>query len=82
MLLDNGFDVNINDENGDTPLQIAIRENRPGIVKLLLEYGANVNAKDKQGLTPLFAAIVDNHPEGELRSFNPISGSGFTGFKD
>lgn len=40
-------------KKGQTPLMIAINENRVDIVKLLLKNGANMDVKDKQGKTVL-----------------------------
>ena len=48
------FDVDAKDNNGRTPLHLAVTEFlEVETVKLLVSYGANVNAKDKNGETPL-----------------------------
>ena len=39
-----------------TPLHLAVRKNRPGIVRLLLELGADPNARDATGATALATA--------------------------
>ena len=37
-----GADVNVSDQDGDTPLTLAIENNHETVVKLLLENGANL----------------------------------------
>jgi len=50
--------VNVLDEDNLTPLHIAARNGRVGVVRVLLEHGANIGAEDKIGITPLHAAVV------------------------
>ena len=45
-----GADVNVKDNNGNTPLHFAQTKE---IAENLIKYGANVNARNKQGETPL-----------------------------
>jgi uncharacterized protein len=58
-LLKNGFStaLNIQDDNGDTPLMNACAENRIDVVKLLLEYKAQTNVKNNQGHTALIKTV-------------------------
>jgi len=60
-----GAEVNAKNDNGQTPLMLAIALNQnPEIIKMLLSAGANVNAKDKNGKTPLvYAATFNQNPE-------------------
>ena len=52
-LLALGFDVNVKDYNGETPLHWAVRNKNVKLITLLLRYGANPNAKDDiAGTTP------------------------------
>jgi ankyrin repeat protein len=52
-LLDRKAAVDSKDEAfQQTPLMVAVRENRPEIVKVLLERGADVNAQTRTGETP------------------------------
>jgi ankyrin repeat protein len=57
LLIDNGIDVNAQDDDGSTPLSEAIRNKNSEIVKLLIENGVDFEIKDKDGFTPLFYAI-------------------------
>ncbi|PKK46147.1 hypothetical protein CI102_8363, partial [Trichoderma harzianum] len=53
LLLDEGFDLESQDEEGWTPLQCAAAKGREVVVRLLLQKGANIESKDKDGQTPL-----------------------------
>lgn len=57
LLLQNGFDVNSTDSDGDTPLFFSITCPFPDSVILLLKKGANPNIQNKDGITPLHLAI-------------------------
>jgi hypothetical protein len=50
-------------QDGDTPLQNAIRLARTQIVQLLIDGGANPNTKNTEGETPLETAAVRHQPE-------------------
>ena len=46
-------DINLRDQNGQTPLHITVRNNTPILTKALVQHGAKVTAKDNQGKTAL-----------------------------
>jgi ankyrin repeat protein len=52
MLIDAGADVNIQDENGLTPLHWCAYKNLPEILRMLLDAGADVNIQDEKGKRP------------------------------
>lgn len=56
FLLDYGMDVNVTDDEGNTPLHYAIQNGRVEAVQELLAKGASVNATNHLGETPLFFA--------------------------
>ena len=63
LLLDHGADVNVKDEDGETPLFCASNNGHKEIVKLLLEHGADVNAKNNYGNSPLHCVSEKGHTE-------------------
>ena len=67
LLLDSGADVNRPGSTGDnwdaTPLQHAILQRQPAVVRLLLDRGADLNRGAGPGsLAPLFLAAGDTDP--------------------
>ncbi|RPB26485.1 ankyrin, partial [Terfezia boudieri ATCC MYA-4762] len=56
ILLDNGADYDFQDEQGATPLHIAVEYDRNEIAKLLLDKGASSDIRDGDGNTPLLKA--------------------------
>ncbi|KAI1702797.1 ankyrin repeats (3 copies) domain-containing protein [Ditylenchus destructor] len=61
ILTSNGADVNARDENGETPLQMAVRRNRDVAVKALIELGADLEKVDTKNRTPLNYALKKGH---------------------
>jgi uncharacterized protein len=59
LLLDQGFDLNAANDNGDTALHLAVtNRGAPEIVRFLISRGANLKAQNKRGQTPLAAAMA------------------------
>lgn len=56
LLLQNGFDINSTDSDGNTPLYFAIIHPFPDCLKLLLDKGAKPNTQNSKGVTPLHFA--------------------------
>jgi ankyrin repeat protein len=56
MLLKNRANVNLRNNQGESPLMMAVLAMNADIAKLLLETNANVHKKDKQGCTVLHRA--------------------------
>src|SRR5438270_370032 len=76
VLLDNGADPNLQDEDGLTALMVTLSpdtwgfaENvkpdakRMAIIKALLDKGADANAKNRIGSTALMGAVSCCHPD-------------------
>jgi ankyrin repeat protein len=64
MLLERGADIECKDyNNDDTPLIMAARQKKPGVMKLLLKAGADPNKTNKFGETPLCEAVKADSPE-------------------
>jgi len=49
------------DEDGNTPLHIAVRNNSIEIVKLLLDKNVDINIKDNDGMTALHIAVLQKN---------------------
>lgn len=63
-LLDLGFDINQQDDSGNSPLHIALERNSTGVIWELLNLKADITLKNKKGQTALHLAIL--HGENEL----------------
>jgi hypothetical protein len=60
-LISAGADLNTPDAaDGETPLTLAIRSQKPANVRALLEAGVDVNLKDALGMPPLVAVVKDS----------------------
>jgi ankyrin repeat protein len=60
LLATGKVDINVKDDDGQTPLLWATQYGREAVVKLLLATGkVNVDAKDNKGRTPLFWAALN-----------------------
>jgi ankyrin repeat protein len=53
LLLEYGADPNIQDDYGDTPLHVGVKNGHSEIIELLLTNGADPNIQDDKGNTPL-----------------------------
>ena len=58
-----GADVNVQDENGFTPLHIASENGNVTLVDLLLKFGADVNIRNSKNETPIYFAVISRHLE-------------------
>jgi ankyrin repeat protein len=62
-LIDQGVDLNVQDEYGYTPLIWAASYSKPDMVKLLLDAGANKDITDIDKHNALYWANYYGHPE-------------------
>lgn len=60
ILIENGADINVLDEQDSAPLHLAAARNQTRIVRMLINKGADVNLKGKSGEYPLNSAA--GHP--------------------
>ena len=63
LLIDNGADLNIRNNEGDTPLHWAAKEGQKELVVILIIHGADVNALNRRGWTPLRWAEAQSQKE-------------------
>ena len=59
LLIENGADVDIKDDNGSTPLHSAATFGRTDVAKLLVESGASLQVRNDDGTTPADALHLD-----------------------
>jgi hypothetical protein len=64
LLLEQGADVNVRDEIGQTPLHKAATARNPAMCLRLLEHGAIPNVQDKHGRSPTDCAEFGDPWEG------------------
>ncbi|KAJ3270747.1 putative G-protein coupled receptor 63 [Terramyces sp. JEL0728] len=56
--IDSGKDLNVKDEQGQTPLHMASNFGHINIVRILLEYNADIESKNSMGFTALHSAVM------------------------
>ncbi|RWS19765.1 E3 ubiquitin-protein ligase MIB2-like protein, partial [Leptotrombidium deliense] len=59
-LISDNVDINSKDEDGNSAIHRAVKENKVDVLKLLLENEANINAINKEGNTALHVAILNS----------------------
>lgn len=93
-LLAGGANVEVADEQGMTPLLLAIKQGRRDVVELLLAHGADIHHAANDGVTPLFLAIrerrsdlvallldkgADANARGAISGVTPLHVGAYTG---
>jgi ankyrin repeat protein len=63
LLIKRGADVSAADDNGWTPLMLAVRGGKLAAVQALLDAGADAAACNQQGHTTLHLAAINGKPE-------------------
>ena len=63
FLVERGADVNLQDDEGELPLHVAVKEGNIDIVQFLLEQGSEVDVGDDCGSTPLLLAAEHGNVE-------------------
>jgi uncharacterized protein len=71
MLADLKADMNAQDPDGTTALQLAILNVHYDLASVLLRKGANPNVQDNSGMTALYAAVDMRSPAGMMTRPNP-----------
>ena len=57
LLIDNGADLELKNEDGDTPLMLAVRSDHPSIVDSLCKRGCNTHTQGFDNIEPIDYAI-------------------------
>lgn len=63
VLVKAGADLNAKTQAGQTPVYLAVTNNRPLTAKVLIEAGADINIATNDGWTPLMKAIFEGNLE-------------------
>jgi uncharacterized protein len=71
MLADSKADLNAQDPDGTTALQLAILNVHYDLASMLLKKGADPNVPDNSGMTALYAAVDMRSPAGMMTRPNP-----------
>ena len=61
ILVEHDSSVNVQSQNGFTPLYMAAQENHDEVVRFLLASGANQSLATEDGFTPLAVALQQGH---------------------
>jgi ankyrin repeat protein len=61
-----GFEVNVQDNLGWTPLHYCAQNYQVGIAKILIEHSANLEIRDNYGNTALFRATFASQGKGDM----------------
>ena len=61
ILIEHKASVNVQSQNGFTPLYMAAQEDHDGVVRQLLASGANQSLATEDGFTPLAVALQQGH---------------------
>ena len=65
LLIENGADLGLQTEKGETALMYAIKRGFTDIAKKLIDKGANLDLEDNDGITALEWALKLNKPKIE-----------------
>jgi ankyrin repeat protein len=65
LLIQNGADVNAQNNYGQTPLHDASQNGVIQSMQILIDHGALVDVVDHEGMTPLMNAVVKSHENPE-----------------
>ncbi|MEO0588049.1 MAG: ankyrin repeat domain-containing protein [Planctomycetota bacterium] len=65
-LVAEGYDVNVRDSQGFTPLHFAVQSHDADAAATLIELGAEIDPQDAFGNSPLWRACMESRGRGEL----------------
>jgi ankyrin repeat protein len=81
LLADDGADLSVADDAGQTPLHYCVKTSNTEAMKVLLDGGANVNSVDQRRRTPAYMLGFEKNAEPAMAEMLSKAGARLNGMK-